>query len=116
MEKLLRRLKGSHQLTSLEKVLIIGRLEELEAAFFLINDIDMKVKCCNIIAEIEKAENLSKTKLVGILGVTPMLFYEMDLALRGKPSVNIENMVLRPDFIEIKKRVKILQNYFLENI
>jgi hypothetical protein len=93
------------ELTPLQKEMIIKRLEEIESIYFLLND-PMRQTYQTVINGIRSASNLTRTKLLDIKGICPSVYYEIDLVIKGKPSLKIDILTDSPEFQEIKKHIK----------
>lgn len=94
-----------------QKLSILSRLEEIEAFLFLLQD-DMSSKYRDIIGEIKYSENLTREKIFNMKNMCPSIFYEIDLVLKGKPSLNIDMLSMRPEFLEIKDKINIIRHHF----
>jgi hypothetical protein len=98
-------------LTTLQKLSIITHLEQLEALYYLLKD-DMSFSYEDTINSIKQIDKLTVKDIIKLEGITPSIYFEIDQVLKGEISFRLDDLLNRPAFSEIKKRVNILKKYF----
>lgn len=102
--------KKSYSLSKIQKSQIIDRLEQVEAIYYLIGD-EMRFLYQEIIKQIKTTPNLTRSGILDLKGICPSIFFEIDSVLKGEPSLNLDLLLARPDFLQIKTRFKKIEKY-----
>lgn len=103
--------KHHNPLSFSQRFAIIDRLEEIAAFYSLLKNEDVSLLYKTVTSEIKTSSRLTRYGLVGIKGITPTILHEINLVLKKKPSLTIENLMDREDVLDLKRNIYKIKKY-----